>query len=230
MNQHNTERNEVTGTLLPIQSGTMNQHNHVPNVNTYSINSDHGASNSHISTAKAANPSNERSHSSTSLGNIGGQMDGQFDIPEDSKKTNIWMQTDYTGKILGQLDGQFDLQNDQKLRNDSTWIRMLFLLGISSRERHHLLQLGNEIEKQDIKDICSYLAEKKDQKIKQELLSSTDEYSSDEEEDDVIRDLESIRQNTKTAEDDQFNFQQTLELEMEVGHTAPIIKVFKISF
>ena len=232
MNQHNSERNEVTGALLPSQSRPMNQHNNVHNINTYSINSDHEASNSHITTTKAVNPSNERSHSSTSLGNIGGQMDGQFDIPEDtsSQKSNIGMKSDSIGNILGQLDGQLDFQNDKKFRRDSIWIRMLFLLGISSRERHHLFQLGNEIEKQGIDDICSYLAEKKDQNIKQELPSSTDEYSSGEEEDDVIRDLESIRKNTKNIEDDHFNFQQTLELEMEVGHTAPIIKVFKILF
>ena len=228
MNQHNSERNEVTGTLLPSQRGTMNEHNNVHNINTYSMNSGHGSSNSHISTAKAVNPSNERSHSSTSLKNIGGQMDGQFDIPEDtsSQKSSIWMQSDSIGNIFSQLDGECDFQNDKKFRKESIWIRMLFLLGISSRERHHVFQLGNEIEKQGIHDICSYLADKKDQNIKQELPSSTDEYSSDEEEDDVIRDLESIRQNAKTVEDDHFNFQQNFELEMEVGHATPIIKVF----
>ena len=81
-------------------------------------------------------------------------------------------------------------------------------------------------------DICSYLMEKRDVNIKQELpSSSSDEYESDddEEEEEERNVLLPPDTNKDGNENDSFEYQQSLELEMEVGHSAPAIKVIKQS-
>ena len=152
-------------------------------------------SNSHMPTQESNNPIN-RLHPTEATDTIGGQVDGQHDYP--------------------------DYFHTQK---SSVWVRMLLLLGLTRRERDHLMQLGGEIEQKSVIDICSYLTERREMNIKQELPSSSDEYESDDADEDERVGSGVTDANNDGNQDDTFDYQQSLELEMEVGQSAPAIKV-----
>ena len=101
------------------------------------------------------------------------------------------------------------------------------MLGLSNRDRSHLQQLKDELDIKSIAEISSYLMKQNGLEIKQELLSSSDEYEDDSDEEahslnnqiliDGNHDVD--KNDTEYVEED-YSYQQTLELEMEDGRPA----------
>ena len=135
---------------------------------------------------------------------------------------------DRTENIGGQIDGQYDESCESfELQKDNIWVRMFFMLGLPNRDRSHLLQLNGELEIKSIAEVSSYLMKQNDLNIKQELLSSSDEYEDEsDEEEHILNNKEPIdgdhdedKNDTDYVEED-YDYQQTLELEMEDGRPA----------
>ena len=123
---------------------------------------------------------------------------------------------------------QYSSPDNHRIQKESIWVRMLLLLGLSRRERIHLLQLGNEIENKSNIDICSYLTTQKDLHIKQEVLSSSDEDKSDQNDKEKREVSKATEQNYGLTEEDNLNYQHHLDLEMEVGLSRP--PAIKVSY
>ena len=168
-------------------------------VTDYSIPSNSSISNSHFEISREQSSSSmKRTNSINRTENIGGQIDGQYDESYESIE----------------------------LQKDNIWVRMFFMLGLPNRDRSHLLQLNDELDIKSIAEVCSYLMKQNDLNIKQELLSSSDEYEdeSDEEEyslnnkDTIDGNHDNEKDDTEYVDED-YDYQQTLELEMEEGRT-----------
>ena len=135
---------------------------------------------------------------------------------------------DRTENIGGQIDGQNDESCESfELQKDNIWVRMFFMLGLSNRDRSHLLQLKDELDIKSIAEISSYLMKQNGLEIKQELLSSSDEYEDDSDEEahslnnqKLIDGNHDVDKNDTEYVEEDYSYQQTLELEMEDGRPA----------
>ena len=184
---------EPAQSYQPNNLKSTNEHN-LHHVTDYSMSSSSSISNPNMGIREQPLTPMNTSHSNERTENIGGQIDGQYDETSDffqSEKNNIW-------------------------------VRMLFMLGLSRRERNHLLQLGGDIDHKSVNDICSYLTKQNDLHIKQELVSSSDEYDDESDEEVFIPNKKySIDGNHDINDEDNYDYQQTLELEMEEGQSGP---------
>ena len=153
-----------------------------------------------------------------------------FEISRDQSSSSMKRadSIDRTENIGGQIDGQYDESCESfELQKDNIWVRMFFMLGLSNRDRSHLLQLKDELDIKSIAEISSYLMKQNGLEIKQELLSSSDEYEDDSDEEEhslnnqkLIDGNHDVDKNDTEYVEEDYSYQQTLELEMEDGRPA----------